>query len=198
MGMYNELNNISRAVSGQTIQKKKDEQYKQYLSDLKIQLKDLLQLELFEGLKNNENIFDIDYKLHTVSKTLEGFKSTLKYVDIFKKYENDVRVYLLSSYYSIANQTRIIYQRTSKEATQSQQLKNDILKIKKQQEAEKLKKLQTQNRQQQQKAETIRKQEKSKKWIIFFKIIKYILIGIVATVGGLVWMTISLANGGKK
>lgn len=150
MGMYNELNNISRAVNGQAIQKKKDAQYKQYLSELKIQLKDLLQLELFEGLKNNENIFDIDYKLHTISKTLEGFKSTLKYVDIFKKYENDVRVYLLSSYYNIANQTRIIYQRTNKETTQSHQIKNDILYIKKQQEVEKLKKLQQQNMQRQQ------------------------------------------------
>ena len=150
MGMYNELNNISRAVSGQATQKKKDAQYKQYLSDLKIQLKDLLQLELFEGLKNNENIFDIDYKLHTISKTLEGFKSTLKYVDIFNKYENDVKIYLLSNYYNIANQSRIIYQRNNKETTQSQQLKNDILEIKKQQEAEKLKKLQQQNAQRQQ------------------------------------------------
>lgn len=157
MGMYNELNNISRAVSGQATQKKKDAQYKQYLSDLKIQLKDLLQLELFEGLKNNENIFDIDYKLHTISKTLEGFRSTLKYVDIFKKYENDVRIYLLSSYYNIANQTRIIYQRNNKETTQSQQIKNDILQIKKQQEAEKLRRLQQQNAQRQQ----VQQQQKS-------------------------------------
>ena len=81
---------------------------------------------------------------------MEGFKSTLKYVDIFNKYENDVKIYLLSNYYNIANQSRIIYQRNNKETTQSQQLKNDILEIKKQQEAEKLKKLQQQNAQRQQ------------------------------------------------
>jgi hypothetical protein len=150
MGMYNELNNISRAVSGQATQKKKDAEYKNNLADLKIQLKDLLQLELFEGLKNNENIFDIDYKLHVISKTLGGFKNTLKYVDIFNKYENDVKIYLLSSYYNIANQARIIHQRTNKETAQNQQLKNDILEIKKQQETERLKKLQQQNVQRQQ------------------------------------------------
>lgn len=187
MGMYNELNNISRAVNGQAIQKKKDTEYKQYLNELKIQLKDLLQLELFEGLKNNENIFNIDYKMHTISKTLEGFESTLKYDDIFKKYENDVRIYLLSSYYNIANQTRIIYQRTSKETTQSQHLKNDILEIKKQQEVEKLKKLQQQNASK--KAQQVQKNQTN--WVQVVGIIASI---IFLPIGFIILCILSAAN----
>ena len=115
MGMYDELNKVSRAVNGQTLQKKKDAQYKVCLADLKIQLKDFLQIQLFEDLKNKENIFDIDYKMHTISQSIKDFKSTLKHVEIFEKYENELKIYLLSSYYNIANQTRIIVERSKKE-----------------------------------------------------------------------------------
>lgn len=155
MGMYDELNKVSRAVSGQATQKKKDAEYRNCLKDLQIQLKDLLQLQLFEDIKNNENIFDIDYKIHTVSQILIRFKFSLKYPDIFKKYENDLKMYLLSNYYSIANQARIINERESKKQAQvtkidykqqiafekwEMQRQRERLKI--QTEAEKLKQLQ--------------------------------------------------------
>lgn len=191
--MYNELNNISRAVNGQTIQKIKKDEYKNNLNDLKIQLKELLQIEILEGLKNNENIFDFDYKIHTIESVLNGRELQADKIT-FLKYKNELKNFMLQSYYSIANQTRIIYNRTNEQTSEQECIKLEILEIKKQQEAEKLKKLQTQNAQKQQtQKKIIYKNNNTSFGIYFLKIIKWSMLLIFGVAFGLVYMVIKAA-----
>lgn len=196
MGMYNELNNISRAVNGQTIQKMRKDEYKNNLNDLKIQLKELLQIEILEGLKNNENIFDFDYKIHTIESVLNGRELQADKIT-FLKYKNELKNYMLQSYYSIANQTRIIYNRTNEQTNEQERIKLEILEIKKQQEAEKLKKLQTQNAQKQQtqtKQKQVVRYNNGNNWGVYLlKIIKWSILLTFGVAFGLVYMVIKAA-----
>lgn len=197
MGMYNELNSISRAVNGQTIQKIKKDEYKNNLNDLKIQLRELLQIEILEGLKNNENIFDFDYKMHTIESVLNGRELQADKIT-FLKYKNELKNHMLQSYYSIANQTRIIYNRTNEQTSEQERIKLDILEIKKQQEAEKLKKLQQQNTQKQQKAQNknfviYKNKNNNNIGLYIYNIIKWSMLLTFGVAFGLVYMVIKAA-----
>lgn len=181
--MYNELNNISRAVSGQALELKKTQQQQKQAEYIKSELKSMLQSELMDL----DNIFNDDMKAIAIENVLNNTIILLYNKEFTRQFLND-------KYYVVARQVEQIKKKTSEETSRQQQLKNDILELKKQQEAEKLKKLQQQNMQRQQKVEAVEKAERSKKIDIILKVIKFLLIGIVAIVGGFVWMVIDAAS----
>lgn len=139
MGMYNELNNISRAVSGQALELKKTQQQQKQAEYIKSELKSMLQSELMDL----DNIFNDDIKATAIENVLNNTIILLYSKEFTRQFLND-------KYYIVARQVEQIKKKTSEETNRQQQLKNDILEIKKQQEAEKLKKLQQQNMQRQQ------------------------------------------------
>ena len=184
--MYNELNKVSRAISGQALELKKTQQQQKQAEYIKSDLKSMLQDELMDL----DNIFSDDTKAIAIENVLNNTIVLLYNVDYTRQFLND-------KYYVVARQVEQIKKKTSEETSRQQQLKNDILELKKQQEAEKLKKLQTQNAQCQQKNETIKNAKHSKNFNIIFKILKFLLIGIIAIVGGFVWMVIKAASDQK-
>jgi hypothetical protein len=139
VGMYNELNNISRAVSGQALELKKTQQQQKQAEYIKSELKSMLQSELMDL----DNIFNDDIKAIAIENVLNNTIILLYNKEFTRQFLND-------KYYTVARQVEQIKKKTSEETSRQQQLKNDILYIKKQQEAEKLKKLQRQNMQRQQ------------------------------------------------
>lgn len=139
MGMYNELNNISRAVNGQALELKKTQQQQKQAEYIKSELKSMLQSELMDL----DNIFNDDIKAIAIENVLNNTMILLYNKKFTRQFLND-------KYYIVARQVEQIKKKTSEETNRQQQLKNDILEIKKQQEAERLKKLQQQNMQRQQ------------------------------------------------
>ena len=139
MGMYNELNNISRAVSGQALELKKTQQQQKQAEYIKSELKSMLQNELMDL----DNIFNDDIKATAIENVLNNTIILLYNKDFTRQFLND-------KYYIVARQVEQIKKKTSEETNRQQQLKNEILQLKRQQEAEKLKKLQQQNAQRQQ------------------------------------------------
>lgn len=139
MGMYNELNNISRAVNGQALELKKTQQQQKQAEYIKSELKSMLQSELMDL----NDIFNDDIKAIAIENVLNNTIILLYNKKFTRQFLND-------KYYIVARQVEQIKKKTSEETSRQQQLKNDILQLKKQQEAEKLKKLQQQNIQRQQ------------------------------------------------
>ena len=139
MGMYDELNKVSRAVSGQALELKKTQQQQKQAEYTKSELKSMLQNELMDL----DNIFNDDIKATAIENVLNNTIILLYNKDFTRQFLND-------KYYMIARQVEQIKKKTSEETNRQQQLKNDILELKRQQEAEKLKKLQQQNAQRQQ------------------------------------------------
>lgn len=139
MGMYDELNKVSRAVSGQALELKKTQQQQKQAEYIKSELKSMLQNELMDL----DNIFNDDIKATAIENVLNNTIILLYNKDFTRQFLND-------KYYMIARQVEQIKKKTSEETNRQQQLKNDILELKRQQEAEKLKKLQQQNAQRQQ------------------------------------------------
>ena len=90
-----------------------------------------------------DNIFNDDIKATAIENVLNNTIILLYNKDFTRQFLND-------KYYMIARQVEQIKKKTSEETNRQQQLKNDILELKRQQEAEKLKKLQQQNAQRQQ------------------------------------------------
>jgi hypothetical protein len=139
MGMYNELNNISRAVNGQALELKKTQQQQKQAEYIKSELKSMLQSELMDL----NNIFNDDIKAIAIENVLKNTMILLYNKEFTRQFLND-------KYYIVARQVEQIKKKTSEETSRQQQLRNDILELKKQQEAEKLRKLQQQNVQRQQ------------------------------------------------
>ena len=123
--MYNELNKINNSIKNQNDYIKKDAEYKSYLKDLQIQFKDLLQFELMEAMHNNINIYDLDFKKSIIFQVVEDYKAQKQNNNIFAKYENEVRLYLLQNYYAIANQSRMYIKR---QADNTQAIQDDYKK----------------------------------------------------------------------
>lgn len=134
MGMYNELNNIKRVVDQQTIELKRSQEHQKQVEYIKSELKSMLQSELMTF----NNIFDDEIKAAAIENVTNNTLILLYNKDFTRQFLNE-------KYYTVARQVEQIKKKTSEETNRQQQLKNDILEIKKQQEAEKLKKLQQQN-----------------------------------------------------
>lgn len=176
MGMYNELNNISRAVNGQALQLKKTQEQQKQAEYIKSELKSMLQSELMDL----DNIFDDDIKATAIENVLSNTIILLYNKEFTRQFLND-------KYYIVARQVEQIKKRTSEETNKQQQLKIDILEIKKQQEAEKLKKLQQQNPQREQVQLTQQKNNN----LEAIKIILMILFAPIAIFGLILWGVIS-------
>lgn len=148
MGMNSDIQKLASNAITKTAQKQYQKEYSDNLKYFQLNIKELLQLELIEDIKQNKNIFDNDYKYNTINNMIDAyFANNPKIKD---RYKNDLQIYFISNYYNISNQSRLTYKKQCEQINQQNQLKNDILGLKKQQEAEKLKKLQQQNAQREQ------------------------------------------------
>lgn len=186
MGMYNELNKVSRAINGQALELKKTQQQQKQAEYIKSELKSMLQSELMDL----DNIFNDDIKAIAIENVLNNTIVLLYNIDYTRQFLSD-------KYYIIARQVEQIKKKTSEETNRQQQLKNDILELKKQQEAEKLKKLQTQNAQKQQtqtKQKQVARYNNGNNWGVYLlKIIKWSMLLTFGVAFGLVYMVIKAA-----
>lgn len=141
--MNSDIQKLASNAITKTAQKQYQKEYSDNLKYFQLNIKELLQLELIEDIKQNKNIFDNDYKYNTINNMIDAY--FINNQKIKDKYKNDLQIYFIANYYSISNQARLTYKKQCEQTNQQYQLKCEILKIKKQQEAEKLKKLQQQN-----------------------------------------------------
>lgn len=191
MGINSDIQKLASNAITKTAQKQYQKEYNDNLQYFKINIKELLQIELIEGLKNNEDIFNNDFKYNIINNVIDAyFINNLK---LKNKYKNDLQIYFISNYYNIANQSRLTYKKQSEQTSRQNQLKCEILEIKKQQEAEKLKKLQQQNAPREQVQQV---QQKSNN-LEAIKILLCILFAPIAIVGLICWGIISAAAKSK-
>lgn len=138
MGMYNELNNISRAVSGQALELKKTQQQQKQAEYIKSELKSMLQNELMDF----DNIFNDDIKATAIENVLNN--------TIVLLYNKDyTRQFLNEKYYIIARQVEQIKKKTEAKddykkqiALEKWEIQKERERLKMQLEAEKLKQAQ--------------------------------------------------------
>lgn len=211
MGMYNELNNISRAVNGQALQKE-NKSIKKYKNEQGLLIK--LEYYISKYKKSGKDIYNVNIQDEIIQKAVISCFGELqshldpsnpaKFVEDYKTEDERIdedyyQIFCVRHYLSCCrNVENYLKNRTNEKTSEQEYIRLEILEIKKQQEAEKLKKLQQQNLQhqqiqkvQQQKKETSKAMEIVE---IIAKIIKYILIATVAIIGGLFWMVISAAS----
>ena len=131
MGMYNELNNIKRAVDQQVIEIKRNQEHQKQVEYIKSELRSMLQNELMDM----DNIFGDETKATVIENVLSNTIILLYNKDYTRQFLND-------KYYTVARQIEQIKKKTNKNTAEQERIKLEILEIKKQQEAEKLKKLQ--------------------------------------------------------
>lgn len=102
MGMYNELNNISRAVNGQALELKKTQQQQKQAEYIKSELKSMLQNELMDL----DNIFDDEAKATAIESVVNNTIILLYSKDYTRQFLND-------KYYTIARQVEQIKKKTA-------------------------------------------------------------------------------------
>ena len=159
--MYNELNKISQNISQQSIEIKRSQEHQKQVEYIKSELDGLLWADMME----HNNIFDDDIKSIIIDDCLHN-------TDILLYNKNFTIQYLNKRYYTIARQVEQIKKKTDEQTSRQNQLKCEILEIKKQQEAEKLKKLQQQNAPREQVQQVTQKPAKQSNIKIFLQIIK--------------------------
>ena len=113
MGMYNELNNISRAVNGQALELKKTQQQQKQAEYIKSELRSMLQNELMDL----NDIFSDDTKATAIENVLNNTIILLYSKDYTRQFLND-------KYYTIARQVEQIRKKT--EATNKPDYKERI------------------------------------------------------------------------
>lgn len=96
MGMYNELNNISRAVNGQALELKKTQQQQKQAEYIKSELS-VLQSELMDL----DNIFNDDIKAIAIENVLNNTIILLYNKEFTRQFLND-------KYYTVARQVEQI------------------------------------------------------------------------------------------
>lgn len=101
MGMYNELNNISRAVNGQALELKKTQQQQKQAEYIKSELRSMLQNELMDL----NDIFSDDAKAIAIESVLNNTIVLLYSKDYTRQFLND-------KYYTIARQVEQIKKKT--------------------------------------------------------------------------------------
>lgn len=138
MGMYDELNNIKRAVDQQAVEMKKTQEQQKRVEYVKNELKSMLQSELMYL----DNIFNDDIKAIAIENVLNN--------TIILLYNKDyTRQFLNEKYYIVARQVEQIKKKTKtrddyrqKIALEKWELQRQRERLKIQTEAEKLKQLQ--------------------------------------------------------
>jgi hypothetical protein len=100
--MYNELNNISRAVNGQALEMKKTQQQQKQAEYIKSELRSMLQSELMDL----NDIFDDDTKATAIESVLNNTIVLLYSKDYTRQFLND-------KYYTIARQVEQIKKKTA-------------------------------------------------------------------------------------
>lgn len=195
MGMNSDIQKLASNAITKTSQKQQLKEYNDNLQYFKINIKELLQIELIEGLKNNEDIFNNDFKYNIINNVIDAyFINNLK---LKNKYKNDLQIYFVSNYYNIANQSRLTYKKQSEQTNRQSQLKCEILEIKKQQEAEKLKKLQQQNAPREQVQQITQKPVKQDGIKVFLQIIKILAAIIFLPIAFMVLCVLAAAKNQK-
>lgn len=111
--MYNELNNISRAVNGQALELKKTQQQQKQAEYIKSELRSMLQNELMDL----NDIFSDDTKATAIESVLNNTIILLYSKDYTRQFLND-------KYYTIARQVEQIKKKT--EATNKPDYKERI------------------------------------------------------------------------
>ena len=101
MGMYNELNNISRAVNGQALELKKTQQQQKQAEYIKSELRSMLQNELMDL----SDIFNDETKATAIENVLNNTIILLYSKDYTRQFLND-------KYYTIARQVEQIKKKT--------------------------------------------------------------------------------------
>lgn len=101
MGMYNELNSISRAVNGQALELKKTQQQQKQSEYIKSELRSMLQSELMDL----NDIFNDDTKATAIESVLNNTIILLYSKDYTRQFLND-------KYYTIARQVEQIKKKT--------------------------------------------------------------------------------------
>lgn len=176
MGMYHELNSIKRAVDQEVIEMKRSQEHQKQVEYIKNELKSMLESELMAF----DNIYNDEIKATAVENVVNNTLILLYNKDFTRQFLNE-------KYYTIARQVEQIKKKTSEEISRQQQLKNDILEIKKQQEAEKLKKLQQQNAQSQ-------KVQQAKKQNEGLQMLGKVLIALCLPIGILILAILNAAS----
>lgn len=134
MTLNNRIKMIQNNQEQFIVEMKETQKQQKQVEYIKAELDGLLWAELMES----NNIFDDEIKAIVIDTCMNNS-------DVLLYNKDYTRQYLNKHYYTIARQVEQIKKKTSEDTNRQQQLKNDILEIKKQQEAEKLKKLQQQN-----------------------------------------------------
>jgi hypothetical protein len=101
MGMYNELNNIKRAVDQQVVEMKKTQEQQKRVEYVKNELDGLLWAELMES----NNIFDDEIKAIVIDTCMNNS-------DVLLYNKDYTRQYLNKRYYTIARQVEQIKKKT--------------------------------------------------------------------------------------
>lgn len=128
MGLNDNVYKVNQAINEQSEAVKKDNEYKQYLNDLKTQFKEIIQSELMEAIQQNKNIFDNEYKIYIINNVVEEFQKyscgdSVETLRRFLKYKTELKSFLFQKYYSIANQCRMMHK---KSIEHEKQQNNDI------------------------------------------------------------------------
>lgn len=118
MGLNDNVYKVNQAINEQSEAVKKDNEYKQYLNDLKTQFKEIIQSELMEAIQQNKNIFDNEYKIYIINNVVEEFQKyscsdSVETLRRFLKYKTELKSFLFQKYYSIANQCRMMQKKTA-------------------------------------------------------------------------------------
>lgn len=166
MGLRDDVLKISRSIDYQNTATENKSQ-KKYKTENDLMIK--LEYYLMKYKKANKNIYDINVQDEIIQKTLQSkfgealeYKETLTPAEFVENYkteeeriDQDYYYIFLHRHYLQAVRNVEKYLQNTKEAQQKaaeqQQIKTDILYIKKQQEAERLRKMQQQQQVQQQK-----------------------------------------------
>lgn len=150
MGMYNELNNISRAVNGQALELKKTQQQQKQAEYIKSELRSMLQAELMDL----NNVFNDDVKATAIENVLNNTIILLYSKDYTRQFLND-------KYYIVARQVEQIKKKT--EATNKPDYRERIAiekwDLQRQKELLKIKQLKQKTAQNEQKYNTKRPQK---------------------------------------
>lgn len=188
MGMYNELNKVSRAINGQALELKKTQEQQKRVEYVKSDLKSMLQDELMDL----DNIFNDDTKAIAIENVLNNTIVLLYNVDYTRQFLND-------KYYIVARQVEQIKKKTEtkddykqKIALEKWELQRQRERLKIQLEAEKLKQLQQKQKAPAQKRQyvTIRSRNGGGGGAEVLKIFAYITIApfliIILILGGFI------------
>ena len=199
--MYNELNNIKRAVDQQAIEMKKTQEHQKRVEYVKNELDGLLWAELVD--KNN--VFDNEVKAIAIDSVVSN-------TDVLLYNKDYTRQYLNKKYYTIARQVEQIQKKTAPQnqddykkqiAIEKWNIQRERERVKLQIEAERLKQLQQKQIQKQYKPVQTRQPQRyytpirSGSGSEIAKVLIYLMFAPIAIFGIIIYGFISAAAKSK-